>query len=110
MRYAKFVLRYHFQVVSQRVSTVPLQPLLPSTVPLQPLLPSEIVYHQILVNTNPKRDDLQVTFDDNKDDNCWSYHQGGNYPNVSGLSCIKSDCSDVMPHQQFSYSVYSLEE
>jgi hypothetical protein len=40
------------------------------------------VYHQILVNAG---DELQVTFDDNKDDNCWSYHRGGNYPNVSEL-------------------------
>ena len=60
-----------------------------STVPLQPRLPSEIEYHQILVNTDPSRGDLKVTFDDNKDDNYWSYHQGANYPNVSGLSCIK---------------------
>ena len=60
-----------------------------STVPFQPLLPSDIVYHQILVNTNSEGNDLQVTFDDNKDNNCWSYHQGANYPNVSGLLCIK---------------------
>ena len=56
------------------------------TVPFVDLVPSEQVYHQILVNTNPKSDALQVTFDDNKDDNCWSYHPGKIHPNVSGLS------------------------
>ena len=60
------MLRCRFQVVSQSVSTVPLQDLVPS---------ENIVYHQILINTDPKSDALQVTFDDNKDDNCWSYHQ-----------------------------------
>ena len=73
----KSVLRYRFQVVSQSESTVP----------FVDLVPSEQVYHQILVNTDPtKSDALQVTFDDNKDDNCWSYHPGKIHPNVSGLS------------------------
>ena len=49
----------------------------------------DIEYHQILVNADLTGNDPQVTFDDNKDSNCWSYHRGGNYPNVSG---------DVMPH------------
>ena len=56
-----------------------------STVPLIPLLPSvDTEYYQILVNANPEGSDLQVTFDDNKDSNFWSYHRGENYPNVSG--------------------------
>ena len=69
-----------------------------STVPLIPLLPSvDIEYHQILVNTDSKGSDLQVTFDDNKDNNCWSYHQGENYPNVSGLKRIVH--GDVIGHK-----------
>ena len=75
MRYANLCCDVVFQVVRQSESTVP----------FVDLVPSEQVYHQILVNAG---DELQVTFDDNKDDNCWSYHRGGNYPNVSGWSCI----------------------
>ena len=61
-----------------------------SNVPLQLLFASVGVnYNQILVhvesdqNGSDTYDDIQVTYDDNKDGNCWSYHKGGHSPNVS---------------------------
>lgn len=59
------------------------------SVPLYPVLPSVGVhYNQILVHVESehKGSDIQVTYDDNKDSNYWSFHRGGQFPNVSGVS------------------------
>ena len=44
--------------------------------------PNEGTFYQILAG-----DDLQVTFDNNADNNYWSFHAGSSFPHVSG-SCV----------------------
>ena len=41
--------------------------------------PNEGTYNQILAG-----DDLQVTFDNNGDNNYWSFHAGGSFPHITG--------------------------
>ena len=43
---------------------------------------NDVNFQQILVM--PKSGQLEVTFDDNKNSNIWSYHQGNNFPHITG--------------------------
>ncbi|CAI8024417.1 hypothetical protein GBAR_LOCUS14179 [Geodia barretti] len=43
-----------------------------------PAQPNDRTYYQILAG-----DDLQVTFDNNGDNNYWSFHAGSSFPHVS---------------------------
>ena len=58
----------------QQCDTIEAFPLGPST--------NMTVYHQIQVIV---KDRLQVTFDDNKNNNFWSFHEALYVPNVSGI-------------------------
>ena len=43
---------------------------------------NDVKFQQILVM--PESGELQVTFDDNKNGNIWGYHQGTNFPHITG--------------------------
>ena len=47
----------------------------------------DVKYQQIFVE--PTDGLLQVTFDDNKTSNYWGYHQGANYPHITGYWIMK---------------------
>ena len=53
----------------------------------QPNCKEPLPYYLILAG-----DDLQVTFDNNGDNNYWSYHTSSSRPNVSGLCDYLSTC------------------
>ena len=66
-----------------------------------PAQPNDRTYNQILAG-----DDLQVTFDNNGDNNYWSFHAGSSFPHVSGSSvkyltrkCLVFEIASVMHHR-----------